>query len=81
MALQIPRQVASRIERSTFFSIMSDEMTDTSNRQQLVICLRQVDDDLVPHEDFIGMQRVERIDAATVKSVILDVLVPMNLAI
>ena len=80
MALQILREVAARIQRSTFFSIMADETTDMSNREQLVICLRWVDDDLVPHEDFIGMQKVERIDAETIKSVILDVLVRMNLA-
>ena len=59
---------------------MADETTNTSNREQLVICLRWVDDDLVPHEDFIGMQKVEKIDRETIKSVILDVLVRMNLA-
>lgn len=78
MALQILREVASSIRRATL-SIMADETTDMSNREQLVICLQWVDDDLVPHEDFIGMQKVERIDAATIKSVILDVLVRMNL--
>ena len=73
-------EIAASIQRSTFFSIMADETTNTSNREQLVICLSWVDDDLVPHEDFIGMQKVERIDAETIKSVILDVLVRMNLA-
>ena len=58
----------------------SDVTTDTSNREQLVICLRWVDDDLFLHEDFIGMQKVERIDSETIKSVIFDLLVRMNLA-
>ena len=58
---------------------MADEMTDTSNREQLVICLRWVDDDLIPHENFIDIQKVEKIDPAIIKSVILDVLVQESL--
>ena len=59
---------------------MADEMTDKTNREQVVICLRWVDDSLLPHEDFIGMHKVDKIDAATIKTVILDVLTRMNLS-
>ena len=34
---------------------MADETADVSNKEQLVICIRWVDDDLDIHEDFIGM--------------------------
>ena len=53
----------------------------TSHGMQNEIGLRWVDDDLFPHEDYISMQKVESIHAATIKFVILDVLVRMNLAI
>ena len=36
-------------------TIMADETADVSNHEQLVICIRWVDDDLVIHEDLIGM--------------------------
>ena len=38
---------------------MGDETVDVSNKEQLVICLRWVDDDLGVHEDFIGMHPLE----------------------
>ena len=59
---------------------MADETTDKTNREQVVIYLRWVDDNLLPHEDFIGMHKVDKIDAETIKTVILDVLTRMNLS-
>ena len=60
MALQILIDVAVNIHNSTFFSIMVDETTDKTNREQVVIFLRWVDDNLFPHEDFIGMYKVDK---------------------
>ena len=37
-ALSTLRKIASELSQSHFFSIMSDECTDASNREQLVIC-------------------------------------------
>ena len=34
---------------------MSDELVDNSNKEQLVIVLRWVNDDLQVREDFIGL--------------------------
>ena len=34
---------------------MADETADVSNKEQLVICIRWVDECFVIHEDFIGM--------------------------
>lgn len=41
---------------------MADEVTDSSNREQ-VVCLRWVDEDFEPHGDFIGLLKVESIGA------------------
>ena len=40
MALTILLEIASSIDQSKFISIMCDECTDESNREQLAICIR-----------------------------------------
>ena len=42
---------------------MVDKATDISNHEQVVICLRWVDDDFNVHEDLIGLYKVETISA------------------
>ena len=81
MTLKVLREVAACIHRSTFFTIMAVETTDASNREQVVICIRWVDNGLEAHEEFIGLHEVSKIDAATITSVIKDVLVRMNLSL
>ena len=56
---------------------MADELTDSSNREQLIICLRWVDNYLA--EKFIGLYSVDKIDAATLVHVIKDTLIHLNL--
>ena len=59
---------------------MADEVTDASNDEQFVLCLRSVDDDLVPHEDLIGLYKVPNICADTLVSCIRDAFIRMNLS-
>ena len=54
------RQISANIQNATFFTIMADEVADVSNKEQLVICIRWVDDCFLIHEDFIGMHPLER---------------------
>ena len=58
---------------------MSDECTDASNREQLVICIRWVDSNQEAHEEFIGMYKLDNIQANTIVAAIRDVLVRLNL--
>lgn len=81
MVLKILRDVAAHIREDGFFSIMVDETTDQSNREQVVIVIRHVDSDLNVQEEFIGLCMVPSIDAATLTSVILDTLVRMNISL
>ena len=55
MALSVLRNIAANIRTSDYFTIMADETTDISNREQLVVCIRWTDSDLEVHEDFIGL--------------------------
>ena len=58
---------------------MADNVTDSSNQKQFVLCLRWVDADLNPHEEFIGLHVVPNICANTLVACIRDVLIRMNL--
>ena len=49
---------------------MADETADISNKEQIVICIRWVDDNLVVHEDFIGLHPLHRTDANTIVNVL-----------
>ena len=82
MALAVLRDIFHSIHESTFYSIMCDECTDASNKEQLVICIRWIrNSDLEVHEDVIGLYAVTDIYAATIVKVIRDALVRMNLGL
>ena len=55
MALQVLRVIASSLHRTAFYTVMADEITDTSNHEQVVICLRWVSNDSEVHEVFMGL--------------------------
>ena len=60
IALRILRKVANSVLADAFFTIMADETTDVSNREQVVLVLRHVDKELNVQEDFIGLYVVLR---------------------
>ena len=55
MAFLHLRKIADDIASSTYFSIMCDECTDSLNTEQLSTCIRWVNLELEPQEDFIGL--------------------------
>ena len=75
MALRILRNIVGCIQNGVWYSIMTDEVTDSSNKEQLIICLRWVDNHLNPHEDFTGLYSVDQ----TLAHVIKDTLIRLNL--
>ena len=78
MALFILRDIAKNIESGVYYTIIADEVTDAANHEQFVLCLRWVDDDRHPHEEFLGQQSVSNNAADTLVAVICDVLIRMN---
>ena len=58
MALNILRKIARNIQQAKFYSIMGDETADISNKEQLALCIRWVDDDLQVHKDFMGIDKI-----------------------
>ena len=53
MPYSVLRQIAASL------TIMVDETTDVSNKEQVVVCFRWVDSNLEAHEEFIGLHVVE----------------------
>ena len=81
MALNVLGNVAKLIQDCKFFSLMADEVTDISNKEQVIVCFRSVDDDLNPHENFVGIHSVDSIQADTLVAVLQDTMLCMNLPI
>ena len=59
MVNQITRDITAN--RNNFFSIICDEYTDISNREQLSFCIRWVDKFLVVHREFLRFYEVPNI--------------------
>ena len=80
MAHQIIRDLSDEA-RSTFFATIRDEYTDASNKGQLTICLRWVDDYLESHEDFLGFYELKDIKSDTIVAAIRDVLLRTQISL
>ena len=59
---------------------MVDETTDITNKEQVTLVLRWVANDLSVSEEFVGLYVVDNIQALTLKAVIEDTLLRMNLS-
>ncbi len=53
MSLNTLRKIASSIQEARYFALMANEVTDCSNKEQFVICLRWVNNNFQPFEEFI----------------------------
>ena len=81
MAYQIMRELSKANRSSLYFTIMADECTDISNKEQFTICVRWVDESLVNHEDFLSLYLVNDIGASTLTDTIKDTLIRMGLSL
>ena len=75
MGLSVLRELLSEIRNAEFFSVLADEATDVSHKEQLVVCIRWVDKDFDVHEDPIELISVPKTDASTLTTAIKDCLV------
>ena len=80
MSQFILRQIASELS-GKWFTIMVDVTTDKSNTEQMVVCLRYVDDSMEVHEEFIGLHSLESTTADTIFITIKDILLRMGAGI
>ena len=74
MALSVLCEIVQEFKDNQWFTIMGDEVTDCSNKEQLIICLRYVSGSLEPIETFIGLYQVDNIKSETLVNAIKDAL-------
>uniref|UniRef100_A0A3Q3EIY1 DUF4371 domain-containing protein n=2 Tax=Kryptolebias marmoratus TaxID=37003 RepID=A0A3Q3EIY1_KRYMA len=81
MSNEIIRRIAETIRclPVTQFALIVDGTQDISGQEQESVCLRYVDHDLNPHEEFIGMYSVTETTGQYLAKVALDVLCRLNL--
>ena len=75
------RRIAADIKTAGYFALEADEVTDCSNKEQVVVCIRWVDDKFEAHEDFVGLHNVDDITAATIVHVVTDTVHHLNLSL
>ena len=61
------------------YAVIMDGTQDIFRHEQESICLRYVDNDLKPHEEFIGLYSVSETTGKSLAGVVKDVLLRLNL--
>ena len=69
ITLHMLRQIIKSLEQTPFITLMVDETTDISNKEQVVFCLRWVDHEFEVHEEFIGLHAIDSTDASYLRVV------------
>lgn len=74
LARHVLQALLEKVKLAEHFSIIVDETSDTSGKEQLPFCVRIVNDDLEPEEPFLGLYEVASTTADTLKAVVTDIL-------
>ena len=74
LALGVLREISANIQIASIYTILADESADVSNKEQVVVCIRWVDDELCVHEEFIGIKPVERTCVEDIVKVLCETL-------
>ena len=81
-ALKVLKDIGLCLHKSPFYTIMADETTDKTNKEQVALVLRWMDDsNFEVHEEFIGLYEVESITSKSIVSVVKDTLIRLNLSL
>ena len=81
LALGVLREISANIQNASIYTILADESADVSNKEQVVVCIRWVDDELCVHDEFIVIKPVERTCAEDIIKVLCETLKDMHLRI
>ena len=72
LALVIFKEISSSILEAEFYTVTADESADVSNEEQVVICIRWIDDNLIAHEDFVSLKPVAKCTSEMIVNVIKE---------
>ena len=62
MGCTVLRGISAAIQADRYYSIMPDKVSDSSDKEQVIVCFRRVDYQFEAHEEFIGLYQVGSID-------------------
>lgn len=81
LSTDIVREIASTVRNlpTLQYSIIMDGTQDVAGVEQESFCIRYVDDDLNPHEEFVGLYEVTTTTGENLARVAIDVLQRLNL--
>ena len=79
MAATLLEKTLSEIRKVNFFTVMADESTDASNKEQIVVAIHWIDGNLDVHEDFVKLHHVDETNAETITEKIVATLRDLNL--
>ena len=77
MAHSVLRQIMT--ETISFYVVMADETMDVSRKEQMVVLIRIVDEDLNITEKLLGLYSMDKCDVESIFSAIVDALLRCNL--
>ena len=81
MGLSLLRKLLSDIRSAEFFSVIADEATDISNKEQMTVCIRWVNEDFLIHEDPEELIHLPKTDSNTLASALKNSLIRLCLPI
>ena len=81
LAHTILRQLAAEVAKTEVYSIIVDETTDVSRKEQVSMCVRYVTEDLVAEELFLGLYSTDSTTGDVLTALIRDALQRLQLPI
>lgn len=79
MSNAVLQEIAKDIKADEFFSLMVDETTDVSVKEQLIMVLRHVSDNFEISEEFVGLYSTDTTNADTITKIIRDILLRLDI--
>ena len=83
MACTVVCSIGQAIREDQYYFIIhvADEVTDSSNKEQVAVCFRRVDNQFEAHEELIGLHQVDAVKRSSRVVVLKDTILRLNLAI
>ena len=75
----VVRNIVKQIQETDSFAVIVDGTQDISRKEQMSICIRYVDKDLCPHEEFLGLYEPPDTTGEIIARCILDALLRFQL--
>ena len=81
MAHHVLRKILGCMQQSPFLAIMLDETTDASNKEQLTVVMRWIDENFDVFEEFLGMYNLQSTNAESIVRAITDALIRFQIPV